>query len=203
MERRRHWGGRVAGALVTLIAGGWALIVVNVVTKGRRDEAQQPADAIVVLGAAQYDGKPSPVLRARLDHAMRVWDRRLAPLLIVTGGTGIGDTTSEAAVGRRYALGHGVPDSVIVLENHGLTTSQSMRAVAAFLKTRPGTGGVILVSDPFHMLRLSILADRLGLTPYTSPTPTSPISANRTQRWSYVLSESVKVPLAWLLGPRA
>lgn len=184
-----------------LVVAGWVLIVAEILATGRRDEAQA-ADAIVVLGAAQYDGKPSPVLRARLDHAMRVWDRHLAPLLIVTGGIGVGDTTSEAAVGRRYAIGHGVPDSLIVLESHGLTTSQSMSAVAAYLKSRPIKGDVILVSDPFHMLRLSILAKRLGLTPYTSPTPTSPISANQTQRWSYVLSESVKVPLAWLFGPR-
>ena len=186
------------GALVTLVAVAWGVSAAGVVAWGRRDHAQ-PADAIVVLGAAQYGGRPSPVLRARLDHAIGLWRRGLAPTLVLTGGTGFGDTTSEAAVGRRYAMRRGVPDSAIVLERWGRTTSESLRAVAALLAAQPGAASVILVSDPFHMLRLSILARRLGLVPHTSPTRTSPISANATQRWKYVLSESVKVPLAFLL----
>jgi uncharacterized SAM-binding protein YcdF (DUF218 family) len=100
-------------------------------------------------------------------------------------------------VSRRYAMRHGVPDSVILLENHGRTTSESLRAVADLLQAR-GDSSVILVSDPFHMLRLSILARRIGLIAYTSPTQTSPISTSRGERWKYVLSESVKVPLAFI-----
>jgi uncharacterized SAM-binding protein YcdF (DUF218 family) len=173
----------------------WAVSAAAVLTWSSRDEAR-PAQAIVVLGAAQYAGKPSPVLRARLDHALDLWNRHLASLLILTGGTGAGDTTSEAAVGRTYARKHGVPDSAILEENEGRTTSESMRAVAGMLEVR-GLQTALLVSDPFHMLRLRILARRFGFTPYTSPTQTSPISPNREERWKYMFSESLKAPLAF------
>lgn len=168
---------------------------------GRRDHAQR-ANAIVVLGAAQYVGRPSPVLRARVDHAVALWKRGLAPTLILTGGTGAGDTVSEAAVARKYAMSKGVPDRAIVLEINGRTTSESVRAVARIMEDRE-QHSVILVSDPFHMLRLSILARRHGLEPYTSPTRTSPIDSNREQRWKYMVSESVKVPLAYIFERRS
>ena len=173
----------------------WVISATAVLVWASRDEAR-PAQAIVVLGAAQYAGKPSPVLRARLDHALDLWNRHLATLLILTGGTGSGDTTSEAAVGRTYARKRGVPDSAILVENEGRTTSESMRAVAGMLEVR-GLQTALLVSDPFHMLRLRILARRFGFTPYTSPTQTSPISPNREERWKYILSESLKAPLAF------
>ena len=182
----------VAVAAIFLI---WLASVSAVLMWSSRDEAR-PAQAIVVLGAAQYAGKPSPVLRARLDHALDLWNRHLASLLILTGGTGAGDTTSEAAVGRNYARRHGVPDSAIIEENAGRTTSESMRAVAGMLEVR-GLQSALLVSDPFHMLRLRILARRFGFTPYTSPTQTSPISPNREERWKYIFSESLKAPLAF------
>lgn len=174
----------------------WAISASAVLIWSARDEAR-PAQAIVVLGAAQYAGRPSPVLRARLDHALGLWKRDLASLLILTGGTGIGDTTSEAAVGRTYAKKRGVPDTLILVENEGRTTSESMKAVAGMLEVR-GLHTALLVSDPFHMLRLRILARRFGFTPYTSPTRTSPIEPNREQRWKYIFSESVKAPLAFL-----
>ncbi|MGH7634962.1 MAG: YdcF family protein, partial [Gemmatimonadaceae bacterium] len=101
MKRRTHLRARVIGALVALAIGAWLAMVVAVVVVGARDEAA-PATAIVVLGAAQYEGHPSPVLRARLDHALELYRRSLAPAIIVTGGTGAGDTTSEAQVSRRY-----------------------------------------------------------------------------------------------------
>jgi uncharacterized SAM-binding protein YcdF (DUF218 family) len=174
----------------------WLISAAAVLTWSSRDEAR-PAQAIVVLGAAQYAGRPSPVLRARLDHALDLWNRHLASLLILTGGTGSGDVTSEAAVGRNYARRHGVPDSAILIENEGRTTSESMRAVAGMLEAR-GLQTALLVSDPFHMLRLRILARRFGFTPYTSPTRTSPISPNRAERWKYYFSESLKAPMAYL-----
>ncbi len=174
----------------------WVISAVSVLVWSSRDEAR-PAQAIVVLGAAQYAGKPSPVLRARLDHGLNLWERKLASVLILTGGTGVGDTTSEAAVGRTYAKKRGVPDTLILVENEGRTTSESMKAVAGMLEVR-GLNSALLVSDPFHMLRLRILARRFGFTPYTSPTRTSPIEPNREQRWKYIFSESVKAPLAFL-----
>ena len=179
------------GALISLIMA-WLVSAVSVLLWGARDRART-SDAIVVLGAAQYVGRPSPVLRARLDHALDLWQRGLAPRLIFTGGTGIGDTTSEAAVSRNYALKHGVPDTVILMENEGRTTRESLAAVSAIMHARQ-MRTAILVSDPFHMLRLRILATQYGVDAYTSPTKTSPISANKAQAFAYVLSESIKVP---------
>jgi uncharacterized SAM-binding protein YcdF (DUF218 family) len=186
---------RILTVVVIAAFALWIASAAAVLVWSSRDEAQ-PAQAIVVLGAAQYAGKPSPVLRARLDHGLDLWNRHLASLLILTGGTGAGDTTSEAAVGRTYARKRGVPDSAILVENAGRTTSESMRAVAGMLEVR-GLTTALLVSDPFHMLRLRILARRFGFTPYTSPTQTSPISPNREARWKYIFSESLKAPLAF------
>lgn len=197
MKRRTHLRARLISALVVLAIAAWLGMVVAVVVVGARDQAA-PATAIVVLGAAQYEGHPSPVLRARLDHALELYQRSLAPVIIVTGGIGAGDTTSEAQVSRRYLLERGVPDSGVVMETHGLTTSQSIHAVAAIVSALPGRR-VILVSDPFHMLRLSILARALGLTPLTSPTRTSPISNRVSARWKYVFAESLKVPVAYVI----
>ena len=222
-------------ALAVLLAGvlAWLGALAAVVAAASRDRAR-PAAAIIVMGAAQYDGRPSPVLRARLDHAVALWHRGLAPRLIVTGGRRAGDRTSEAATGRRYAVAHGVPDSAILMESEGRTTAESMRSAAVLLTElertaaaradsaagpiagRPGSerlmlreeahGEVappssrtaILVSDPFHMLRLRMLARRYGIVAYTSPTRTSPISARRTAAWGYILRESVKIPVVWL-----
>jgi uncharacterized SAM-binding protein YcdF (DUF218 family) len=192
---------RASAVIAVVLLLAWVVSMALVARAGRRDEAQT-ADAIVVLGAAQYVGRPSPVLRARVDHAVSLWKRGLAPTLILTGGTGVGDTTSEAAVARKYAMSQGVPDRAIVLEFRGRTTSESMRAVARIMEDREQES-VILVSDPFHMLRLSILARRYGLDPHTSPTRTSPITSNREEHWKYMVSESVKVPLAYIFERRS
>lgn len=178
------------------VLGAWLLSLALVIVWGQRD-TRRPAHAIVVLGAAQYDGRPSPVLRARVDHAIDLWRRGLAPVLFMTGGRGEGDTTSEAAVERRYAIANGVPAEAIIVEEESRSTSESLRNVAATLGK--DARAVILVSDPFHMLRLSILARRFGLRPRTSPTRTSPISANRAAFWSYTLRESWKAPISLLI----
>jgi uncharacterized SAM-binding protein YcdF (DUF218 family) len=184
------------GVVATALAV-WAVSAIGVVIYSQRDESR-PASAIVVLGAAQYVGHPSPVLRARLDHAIALWRQGLAPVLIVTGGRGPRDTTSEGEASHAYALRQGVPDTAILIETHGRTSVESMRAVADMMHDR-GMTDAILVSDPFHMLRLKVLASRLGIRPYTSPTRTSPISANREKLAEYVLSESLKVPLTLVL----
>jgi uncharacterized SAM-binding protein YcdF (DUF218 family) len=183
--------------LVTVLAI-WMSFVVAIVDSGRREEAQR-ADAIIVLGAAQYEGRPSPVLKARLDHAAALWARGLAPRMIVTGGRGVGDTTSEAAVGMHYLVQHGVPADSIAMDIEGLTTSQSMLAVRRVL-AREAYPAVILVSDPFHMLRLAILARRLHMIPLLSPTRTSPISTRPGQQLRYILAESIKAPYALVVG---
>ncbi len=197
--RRLNWW-RLGWLLGLLMIGSWVVSLIGVIFWEHRDMAR-PASAIVVLGAAQYAGKPSPVLRARLDHAIDLWRRKLAPRIIFTGGFGDRDTTSEAAVAQRYAIDHGVPARVIMIENAGRSTTESLGQVAALMDAEP-TREVILVSDPFHMLRLAILARRFGLTPYPSPTRTSPISRSRAESWKYTLAESIKVPIAFLLQRR-
>jgi uncharacterized SAM-binding protein YcdF (DUF218 family) len=193
--RLRNWK-RIIGGTIAILALAW-LSLVAVVSWGHRDEAR-PATAIVVLGAAQYEGRPSPVLRARLDHALVLWNRGIAPRLILTGGRGAGDTTSEAEAGKRYVMRRGVPEAAISLETNGRTTSESLHAVSVMMGANMNRS-VVLVSDPFHMLRLTILARRLGLRPLPSPTRTSPISANTGELIRYVAAESLKVPLAFLL----
>ena len=188
--------GRIIVSALLGIIIFWAGWMAAVVVWSSIDQAK-PAGSIVVLGAAQYDGKPSPVLRARLDHGIDLWNRKMGKVLVFTGGQAYGDTTSEAEVGRSYARKHGVPDTVILLETKGRTTRESMLGVAEILGTR-GITSAILVSDPFHMLRLSITGRRFGLTTYTSPTRTSPISPNREKRLRYMLGESIKAPLAFL-----
>ena len=203
---RRLWPWILVGVPAVLFAV-WLGSLAAVIMASGRDQAR-PAAAIIVLGAAQYVGRPSPVLKARLDHAIELWHQGLAPRLIVTGGRGEGDYISEADVSRKYAIRRGVPDSVILLENRGRTTSQSLRGAVSLLrqdhprsereKTVDDRYTAVLVSDPFHMLRIGVLARRHGIVPYLSPTPTSPISASRRLEWKYMLRESVKVPFVFL-----
>jgi uncharacterized SAM-binding protein YcdF (DUF218 family) len=200
MSATRSLPARLLSALSVLLVVTWASFVVAIVDAGQQDQAR-PADAIIVLGAAQYEGRPSPVLKARLDHAAALWALGLAPRMIVTGGRGVGDTTSEAAVGRRYLIQRGVPAERIAMDTEGLTTSQSMVAARHFLGSEAHPT-VLVVSDPFHMLRLAILARRLHMIPLLSPTRTSPISARRDQQLRYVLAESVKAPFALVVGAR-
>jgi len=188
-----------------LLALGWAAVVVSVALTADRDEATA-ADAIAVLGAAQYNGRPSPVFRARLDHAGALYQRGLAPVILVTGGIGPGDTLSESEVGRRYLArlaGNGErgigQDAVVALPPSG-NTAASLRAVADWFSGRQ-TRRVILVSDGFHMMRLKIIARRLGLVAFPSPAINSPIHANVRLNLGYVLGEGFKVPLTWLLQP--
>jgi uncharacterized SAM-binding protein YcdF (DUF218 family) len=197
MRRRRARRGsillRVAGlALVT-----WLVSVLAVFLFGQRDEARR-ADVIVVLGAAQYDGRPSPVLRARLDHAHDLYRRGLAPTVITTGGVGVGDTVSEAVVGRRYLIRAGVPEGAVLTETAGLRSHESMAAAAALMQTG-GHESALLVSDPFHMLRLRLMAWRMGLRAYASPTRSSPIERSSAGELRHIAREALVLP-AVLLG---
>lgn len=184
---------RVLAALVLLGALVWGCLLLAVFVFGQRDEARA-ADAIVVLGAAQYDGRPSPVLRARLDHAIELYHEGVAPVMIFTGGVGVGDTVSEAEVGRRYAGKRGVPRERTMVEPAGLSSGQSMNTVASLMQSR-GLTSAVLVSDPFHMLRLRLLAARLGLRAYSSPTRSSPIVLNSREEWKHIVRESLILPV--------
>lgn len=179
----------------------WALAIALIIAGGVLT-SERRADAILVLGAAQYNGRPSPVLRARLDHALALHDRGLAPMLIFTGGVGTGDTLSEGEVSRRYAVRHGVPDSLILVERQGVTSAQSVGAAAALMRAH-GLETALVVSDSYHMMRLDLLMRRAGVRPYRAPAPDAPIDrAARQTRWRYLLRESVLFPATVVLGGR-
>jgi uncharacterized SAM-binding protein YcdF (DUF218 family) len=184
------------GVLLVLLVGGWGVIVVTVAVWGAREQATT-ADAIAVLGAAQYNGRPSPVFKARLDHAAALYLRGYAPVVLVTGGVGARDSLSEAEVGRRYLLNAGVPAEGAVALPAAATTYTSLDRVAGWFDGKPSRR-VILVSDGFHMLRLKIVAARKGLVPFASPAPGSPIRANPRRNARYIMEEGFKVPIAWL-----
>lgn len=194
------WTGRrvVGGILlaVLLAALAWAAVVVAVAVQAAHDEATG-ADAIVVLGAAQYNGRPSPVFRARLDHAAALYQRGLAPTVLVTGDVGARDTINEAHVGRDYLVRLGISDEAVIPLAAGRNTFASLKEVRQWFAGRDSRR-VLLVSDGFHMLRLQIIARRLGLTPYTSPATGSPIHASVRRNTGYLFAEGFKVPITWL-----
>jgi len=198
--RFRPWG--VWGRLLLAVLVAYGLLLGWVWWASRLDQ-RRPADAIVVLGAAQYNGRPSPVLRARLDHALELYREGLAPTIVVTGGIGTGDRMSEATVGDRYLRAHAVPNSAIVVRPDGRSTEESMRSVADWMHGRE-LGRALLVSDPFHMARLRLEARRAALVAYTSPTRTSPIVAGGRAEAGYFVLEALKLPVAalrLLIGP--
>jgi len=188
---------RRAVELVVLAAAVvYTIALVTVLVVSQQDQ-RRPADAIVVLGAAQYNGRPSPVLRARLDHALQLYWEGLAPRIVVTGGFGRGDTTSEANVARHYLLTRKVPPRAVVAQPQGRSTQASMTAVADWLESAH-LKRVILVSDPFHMFRLRLEARRTDLEAYTSPTESSPISDNPVLELKFLAAEALKIPVAWV-----
>ena len=190
----------VFGACGIVVLIGWMGSLAGVLWHAARDRAV-PADAIVVLGAAHYLGRPSPVLRARLDQAAALHTRGVAPLVVLTGGTAPGDTTSEAAAGFAYLRRRGIPAEALLIEQEGRTTSESLEAVRALLAARE-VSRVVLVSDPFHLLRARLVSQRLGLHPVTSPArgDGETLGALVRRHPVYLLSESVKAPIAWLTG---
>ncbi len=187
---------RALGLLLLAAATVYTVALVTVLVVSQQDQ-RRPVDAIVVLGAAQYNGRPSPVLRARLEHALQLYHQGFAPQIVVTGGVGRGDTTSEALVGRNYLLAHNVPRRAVVVQPQGRSTQASMTAVADWLEKKH-LRRVILVSDPFHMFRLRLEARRTDLEAYTSPTESSPISDNPVLELQYLAAEGLKIPVAWV-----
>jgi uncharacterized SAM-binding protein YcdF (DUF218 family) len=185
------------GAAAVLL---WLLTVGLVLLAGAWPQLRG-ADAILVLGAAQYNGRPSPVFRARLDHALELYHDGLAPHMVFTGGVGVGDTISEGEVGRRYALARGVPDRAILVDRRGMTSAQSVGAAAELMQEQ-GLRSALVVSDPFHMLRLEVLARRAGLRPYRAPVARTEFAPGGRLRWRYVVRESLLFPAAVVVGGR-
>ena len=179
--KRAVWNAFAILATAALVA--IAYLSVRIERQSSRDEAQ-PADVILVLGAAEYRGRPSPVLRARLDHALELYNRNLAPRILTTGGAGGDPVFTEGGVGRSYLIGRGVPSEVIIVETEGESTVQST-AMAAEIMRRMGLRSVIVVSDGYHIYRVKQMLKSRGFQVYGSPRrDRSPEPLH--DRWNYV-----------------
>ncbi len=162
----------------------------------QRDGAR-PAEAIVVLGAAQYDGRPSPALKARLDHVVQLWRDDIAAHVVVTGGKQPGDRFTEATASANYLRDKGIPDSKIFREVNGRSSFQSLADSAAFLKRR-GLTKVVLVSDAYHAARIEGIAEEVGLDASVSPTP----ATQETVQVGRYAKETLAVAAARIVGFR-
>lgn len=174
--RGRRWPRRVGWGVVGVVLfsiGYYAVTLYQVHATGRSDQTRQ-VDAVVVMGAAQYNGRPSPQLAARLDHAADLWSAGVAQVMVVTGGNQPGDRFTEAEASANYLIDRGVPAEAILQETLGHSSYASLDGVATLLHQR-GLISVLLVSDPFHELRSRLIAQELGLVAYVSPTRTSPV----------------------------
>jgi uncharacterized SAM-binding protein YcdF (DUF218 family) len=189
------------GFLLALVACAWAeWSLYRAIRRQAGNDEARPADAIVVFGAAEYNGTPSPVLKARLDHAQELDDRDLAPFIITTGGSGGDAHFTEGGVARDYLIQQGVAEEKIFPETRSDTTYESVRATAQILKQRHART-CIAVSDGFHLYRIKLMFRAQGITAFASPAPDSPIEDDPTLRTLYSLREMVLTTL-WHLGLR-
>jgi len=179
--KRAVWAAILTAMAVS--AGLVAYVSVRIERQSTRDEAHS-ADVILVLGAAEYRGRPSQVLRARLDHALELYQRKLAPLVLTTGGAGGDPLFTEGGVGRSYLIGRGVPPEAIIVENEGETTVEST-AMAGEIMRRMGLHSVIVVSDGYHIYRVKRMLQFRGLSVYGSPRKERTPEGFREQ-WNYV-----------------
>ena len=179
--KRTVWNVVVAAFSVAILATCW--IAIRIERQATRDDAQ-PASVILVLGAAEYRGKPSPVLKARLDHALDLYRRGLAPRMMTTGGAGGDPVFTEGDVGRDYLTSRGVPPEAIVVEGEGSSTVAST-ALAAEIMRRMGLQSAIVVSDGYHIYRVRKMLEGRGLTVYGSPRPER-ARDSLAYRWNYV-----------------
>ncbi len=174
-RRRRHWLWRLP-LLALLWLGGVAAWIVWV---GERDQAGR-ADAIIVLGAAAYDARPSPVFEERIRHGLDLYRRGNAPVLVFTGGYGSGARFAESQVARRYAMRHGIPESAILIETTSRTTQENLVQARGLMQDH-GLRRAIVVSDPLHMARALRLCRQLGIDAVGSPTPSTRFRSIQTQ----------------------
>ncbi len=185
---------RVLGFLVLIGFVYWAVVLVIVWNASTNDD-RSSTDAIIVMGAAQYNGTPSPVLQARLDHAIELWKANVAPVIVVTGGKQLQDKFTEAQAGAKYLIQRGVPDTAILREVDGKSSWQSLQASARFLKA-DNRKRVTLVSDAYHSARIVDIADDSGLDAVTSPTR----FVSGSKQLPYLLKESVRVAGGRIFG---
>jgi uncharacterized SAM-binding protein YcdF (DUF218 family) len=196
---QRSWPRRVLIGVIVFVlvaVSYYGITLYQVHATGRSDQTR-PVDAIVVMGAAQYDGRPSPQLAARLDHALVLWNQGVAPVMVVTGGNQPGDRFTEAEASAKYLTDRGVPDDAILQETLGHSSYASLDGVATLLHQR-GLFRVLVVSDPFHSLRSRLIAQELGLVAYVSPTRTSPVRGNAAT--AREMEEAAGIALGRVIG---
>jgi len=196
-QSRLRWILRGMAVAAVVVASSLLVLSVGIINTSSRDQAR-PADAIVVFGAAEYSGHPSPVLRARLDHGFDLYRRGIAPVVIVTGGAGADPSFSEGGVGHDYLLHRGVPERALIAETQGRDTAESAVRVAVIMHTN-GLHSCVAVSDAYHVFRIRKLLEHEGIHPvYVSPRPDSRLHSP-AQRAYAVLREASSY-MVWRLG---
>lgn len=187
-----------AVVLVALLVVAYVAVTFVQVVRATDGDSHEPAQAIIVLGAAQYDGRPSPVLAGRLQHAIELYEDGVAPLVVVTGGKRDGDRFTEAAAGFTYLRVRGVPEEAILREEQGANTWSQLAAATRLLRAR-GFDDVVLVSDDYHAYRLARIAHELGLQAQVSPVDPGLSVAGRVRA---LTRETVAVAVGRVVGFR-
>jgi uncharacterized SAM-binding protein YcdF (DUF218 family) len=167
--RKRSAWVRIAPVAAVVLMAWYSVVCVRIARQQWRDESR-PADVLVVFGAAEYSGRPSPVFRARLDHAFSLYERKIAPYVIVTGGYGGDPNFSEGGVGRDYLVRRGVPEDKVIAETQSPNTIASAERVANIM-VRNGMHSCVAVSDPYHIFRIKGMLGHYGIDVYGSPRP--------------------------------
>lgn len=196
--RRKHPAAWIAALLVVCVVGWFAVTCAQILGQAHTDEARS-ASAIVVFGAAEYAGRPSPIYRARLDHALALFRKGLAPVVITTGGYGHDPTYSEGGVGRDYLRSLGIPDRDLIAETQSSDTVQSAQRVAVIMKAN-GLHNCLAVSDAYHIFRVKQMLQGEGVTAYAAPRPDS-LPRSFGERSFLVAREAISY-MFWRLGFR-
>lgn len=183
--------------LATFVLGYLFSLTLRISRESNRNEAR-PAQVIIVMGAAEYNGHPSPVLKLRLDHAVNLYEQHLAPYIMTTGGPGGDRSFTEATVGRSYLIDRGVPAESIIVEDAGESTAWSLSAAAEILR-RMGLQSCIVVSDGYHVFRVKRILQHEGFTVYSSPREAGDTSVPR--EWWQFFRQAVAYGL-WKIGFR-
>jgi uncharacterized SAM-binding protein YcdF (DUF218 family) len=185
----------LVGLLALGVGIGYTVALILVLVVSQEDQ-RLPAEAIVVLGAAQYNGRPSPVLQSRLDHALALYQEGLARRVVLTGGKQAGDAFTEATTGYNYLRARGLPDSALLKEVDGTTTWDSLKAVSRFLLPK-GEDKVVLVTDGYHAMRAGAIADDLGFDASVSPSASHLTAAGEARA---LARETIAVSVGRLIG---